>query len=245
VTFHAFQADGYLVDLDGTLLCGGALLPGARWLVENLRDRFVIVSNDAEHTPNALSHKLSTLGVIIDPDVIILAGTTAIDMLAQEMPGARVMLLASPALQQYARRRGLRLATAGGDVILVGRDRWFTYEKLARAARAAAEGIPLWLACADAAHRGPSGEPVPETGAIGAAIAAAAGVGISCVVGKPEPTLFERACARLRSPPDRVIMIGDNPETDGAGARALGMPFIEVGPGEIGPHLFERETERA
>lgn len=226
-------------------MSGGVLLPGARWLVENLGDRLVIVSNDAEHLPDALSHALLRLGVDLDPDAIVLAGTTAIEEAAERYPGARVMLLMSPELKAYARGKGLRPATGACDLVLVGRDRSFTYHRLARAAAAVAGGVPLWLSCPDTSHRGPAGEPVPEAGAIAAAIMAAAGISRCHVVGKPEPVLFEKACARLGLPPDRVVMIGDNRATDGAGAQALGMPFVHVRPGDLGPGLFEPTAERA
>ncbi|MBU1176423.1 MAG: HAD-IA family hydrolase [Alphaproteobacteria bacterium] len=226
-------------------MSGGVLLPGARWLVENLGDRMVIVSNDAEHMPDALSHVLSGLGVDLDPDDIVLAGTTAIEEAAKHFSGARAMLMMSPELKDFAREKGLRPTTEDCDLVLVGRDRSFTYDSLARAAAAIAGGVPLWLSCPDTSHRGPAGEPVPEAGAIGAAIMAAAGVSICHVVGKPEPVLFEKACARLGLPPDRVVMIGDNRATDGAGAEALGMSFVEVRPGELGPGLFEPAAERA
>ncbi len=238
MTFRALEYDGYLVDLDGTLVSAGALLPGARWLVDKFADAMMVVSNDAEHTPDELSLKLSALGLAIPAEAIVLAGATAIDEMVRMAPGARVMLLTSASLARYARQKGLRPSSTRCDFVLVGRDRRLSYARLARAARAVAEGVPMWMACPDTSHRGPSGEPVPETGAIAAAVMAAAGVSSCHVVGKPEPTLFEIACTRLESRPDRVLMIGDNPDTDGIGARTLGMDFLEVRPGDLGPGLF-------
>ena len=239
MTFRAFEYDGYLVDLDGTLVSAGAPLLGARWLVDNLADAMMIVSNDAEHTPDELSQKLAKLGLAVAADAIVLAGATAIDELARIAPGARVMLLTSSSLARYARQKGLRPSNARCDFVLIGRDKRLSYARLARAARAVAEGVPMWMACPDTSHRGSSGEPVPETGAIAAAVMAAAGVSDCHVVGKPEPELFEIACLRLGLRPDRVLMIGDNPATDGNGAAKLGMDFLEVQPGDLGPGLFE------
>ncbi|WBB80394.1 HAD family hydrolase [Micromonospora sp. WMMD882] len=47
---------------------------------------------------------------------------------------------------------------------------------------------------------------------------------LSCEQGavKPEPELFERACAELGVPPGRTLFVGDDPVKDGAAAR-LGM----------------------
>ncbi len=44
--------------------------------------------------------------------------------------------------------------------------------------------------------------------------------------GKPDPRLFEAALASLGLPPDEVIVIGDSPEKDLAGAKAAGLRRI-------------------
>lgn len=234
--------DGYLIDFDGTLVSGQRAMPGAQWLLSALQERFVIVSNDAEHTPAQLSRGLLRLGMRVKPDKIVLAGTTAIDRLAAQRPRARVMMLASVALKRYALRCGLRLADEDCEVVYLGRDRKFNYAKLAAAARATASGAKLIIACPDGSHRGPNGEPVPETGALAAAILASVGDVEHEVIGKPEPHLFRAGCRRLNLPPERIAVIGDNPATDGAGAKRLGMAFVHVEPGDLGPGMFALET---
>jgi HAD superfamily hydrolase (TIGR01509 family) len=74
---------------------------------------------------------------------------------------------------------------------------------------------------------------VPEAGALAAAVMAASGVTRHICVGKPEPLLFEAACHRLGIAPREAIMIGDNADTDGEGARRLGMAFVQVRNGDI------------
>ncbi|MBM9536246.1 HAD-IA family hydrolase [Desulfobulbus alkaliphilus] len=44
--------------------------------------------------------------------------------------------------------------------------------------------------------------------------------------GKPEPWFFEDICHRLQVPPNCCLLIGDNLETDIAGARRVGMKTI-------------------
>jgi FMN phosphatase YigB (HAD superfamily) len=41
--------------------------------------------------------------------------------------------------------------------------------------------------------------------------------------------LFHRACEVLGISPDQAVMIGDNPDTDIKGARALGMGAVLIG----------------
>lgn len=227
------NAKGYLIDLDGTLLSGNHLLPDAKWLLEQVKGRFMLVSNNAEHTPQQLSRRLKRLGLNVDAGHIVLAGTAAIERLASDLPGAGLLLIGSPALQRYARNKGLVLTNHRPDAVLVTRDRHFSYRKIALAAEAIRQGAALYVAAPDLSHPGPNGEPIPETGALAAAIISCAGYCEATVIGKPEPALFEMACARLNILPEQAMMIGDNPQTDGLGATRLNMAFRHVINGQI------------
>jgi HAD superfamily hydrolase (TIGR01450 family) len=228
VTELDLAARGYLIDLDGTLISGKTVLPDARALLGAVAGRYVLVSNNAEHTPNQLSRMLRSIGLTIASDRIVLAGTAAVDSIAAVSPGASLMLLGSPALKHYARRKGLRLDAPKPDIVLITRDRHFSYLKLAAAAKALSDGAVFYVAAPDLNHPGVNGEPVPETGALAAAILACAGPRDYTVIGKPERILFEMACATLGADFGNVIMIGDNPQTDGLGAQRLGMRFHHV-----------------
>jgi len=45
---------------------------------------------------------------------------------------------------------------------------------------------------------------------------------------KPDPVTFETICQRLGVPPESVVYVGDKPDTDIAGAAAIGMIPIQV-----------------
>jgi ribonucleotide monophosphatase NagD (HAD superfamily) len=62
---------------------------------------------------------------------------------------------------------------------------------------------------------------VPGTGSILAALAAASGVQ-PVIAGKPESTMYDIALDRLNLPASRVLVVGDRPETDIAGAQKIG-----------------------
>ena len=227
------SAGGYLIDLDGTLISGGKLLPDAHWLIEQTRGRHVVMSNNAEHTPRGLSRALHAIDLAIAPEDIVLAGTCAVDEIAAAHPGCSLMLLGSPALKAYARSRGLATNRRHADVVLVARDRSFTYAKLAAAAEALHAGARLYVAAPDLSHPGPNGQPVPETGALAAALAACSGVQPHRIIGKPQRAMFELGRRKLGVEFADMVMIGDNPKTDGLGAISLGMQFHLVQDGFI------------
>lgn len=227
------DARGALVDLDGTLVTGRSLVAGAGRLLAVLEGRFAVVSNDAEHTPAELAHTLGGLGLVVPEERIVLAGAATLDLVAAETPGAGIMLLGSPALVGYARRLGLDPDAQHPDVVVVGRDRQFSFARLAAAANAVRAGAALLVANPDRTHPGRNGLVVPETGALASAILACTGPVLHRVIGKPEPALFLAGLALLGLEPAQAVMIGDNPETDGLGAERLGMRFLLVRAGEL------------
>ncbi len=227
------QGRGFLVDLDGTLVSGTTVLPDARRLLDAIVGRFAILSNNAEHTPLQLARMLRRLGLRVPEDRIVLAGTAALDVVAIEWPGARILLLGSAALQNYARRLGLRPGEAPAEVVVVARDRHFSYARLAAAANAARAGAALVVCNPDRTHPGLNGAVVPETGALFSSVLACAGPVGYRVIGKPEAALFRAGMALLGTSAAETVMIGDNPETDGVGAERLGMGFVHVRGGRL------------
>lgn len=234
---------GWLVDLDGTLVRGGQALPGAQAFLDATEGRFVIVSNDAEHTPLELSRGLKRMGLAAGPRRIVLAGATALDEIAVVRPGARILMLTSKSLMVHARDLGLMPVQARPDIVFLGRDRHFSYERLMVAANAVRDGAELVAANPDLVHPGAGGAIVPETGALLAALLACTGPVGHRIVGKPEPALFEAGLKLLGLPKRAVMMIGDNPATDGAGARRCGLRYFELREG-VFPGMTGRQPLR-
>lgn len=210
-------------------------MPGAPAFLEACAGRFAVVSNNAEHTPAELANDLRRMGLDIPADRIVLAGAFALDDIAMRQPGARVLMLASKGLARHARERGLQPVQVRPDVVFLGRDRQFSHARLALAANAVRAGCELVVANPDLVHPGPGGTVVPETGALLAALLACTGPVDFRLVGKPEPTLFAAGLALLGLPKRVVAMLGDNPRTDGEGARGFGLRYVEITDG-VFPH---------
>ena len=60
---------------------------------------------------------------------------------------------------------------------------------------------------------------------------------------KPHPTIFQAALDRLGVPAEDAVMVGDSPEEDVEGARALGMQAILVDRDDRHPELDDRLTD--
>ena len=232
MNLSAYEA--VLCDLDGCLISGDLVLPGAVELLDAHRDRLCIVSNNSTDTAETLQRRLTAMGLTIAADRILLAGERAVHWIAREFPGSSVEIYGSTAIRDCARRLGLEQNNGAADTVLLTRDTGFTYDSLQRLVAAVAQGARLVVANTDATHPGSDGLPVPETGALLAAVRTCLPDVAIEVIGKPTPELLRAALERAGTRPDRAVMVGDNPATDGEGARRLGLAFVHVDPARGG-----------
>lgn len=223
------EAAALFLDWDGCVMIGNTIVPAARALLARHSGRIVVLSNDSTHLPEDFSRILAASGIVLAPDRIVLAGAEAVRVAAQ-WKGARTLLLGSAQLKGHARQMGLKLVRDAPDQILLTRDMRFSYAALSVAINALHRGADLIVANGDLTHPGPGGSLVPETGALLAAILACVPGASIRTVGKPGPLLFSRACEVAGVSPQQAVMIGDNPATDGQGARDYGIFPVLVGP---------------
>lgn len=223
-----------LIDVDGCLIAGAIALPGAAVFIDRYRDKLTLVTNNSTDTAIGLSHRLSGLGLEVDPNSICLAGEEAIRVAREQFDGARVMMLANDMMQDAAQAAGLHLVTSTPEVLVVCRDTTLTWEKLSNAVLAIDAGCPVILANEDITHPGETG-PAIETGAIYALLNACAQPSRLISIGKPHPAFYKRVLGSIS--PENAVMIGDNPLTDIAGADRLGIPSILIGqhPAAVAP----------
>lgn len=220
------QKAAVLADLDGCLISGAQLLPHALNLFDRCGDRLWIVSNNSSDTADTLAARLALMGFALNAAQIVLAGEETIRRVAQERPGQRVSVHAAEPLCALARQLGLITDHSAPDVAILGRDPGFCLASLTRLTAQVARGLPLILTNPDLNHPDPEGHPVPETGALLAALTAAVpGLSIP-TIGKPQPDLLQLALARAGVAAADAVFIGDTPETDGAAARAAGVEFV-------------------
>jgi HAD superfamily hydrolase (TIGR01450 family) len=221
-----------ILDLDGTLMREREPVAGAAHLLRAYHDRYVVVSNNSTHTAGQMARRLRSAGLAVAADRLVLAGEMTIRYLRERHPDARVMLRASGALRRYALQSGCRLVDDDADIVVLALDKRFGYAALESVTRQLTRGARLVVSNTDASHPGPGGCVVPETGALMQAVMMSAGCQPMHVVGKPGPAMFEEGLRRLGRPPEEVLVIGDNPDTDALGAVRAGLRYLLVGDGE-------------
>ncbi|CAN5156635.1 HAD-IIA family hydrolase [soil metagenome] len=216
-----------LLDWDGCVATQNVPSAGAISFLHRAAGRIAILSNNSTHLPQDIASILADHGVDLPPERILLAGAQTILHLRRSERAT--LLLASLRMRMFARSVGINLVCQRPDQIVLMRDTAFTYDRLEQVVEAIEQGAKLIVANADRSHPGVGGRLVPETGALLAAIRECVPYVAPEVIGKPGPILFEQACALLGARPENAVMIGDNPETDGKGAMAVGIRSILIG----------------
>jgi NagD protein len=67
------QLKSYLIDMDGVLLKGSTIIPGADRFIERLESQkaeYLVLTNNPMYTPGDLAHRLQTIGLDIPAERI-------------------------------------------------------------------------------------------------------------------------------------------------------------------------------
>ncbi|ACT60170.1 HAD-IIA family hydrolase [Hirschia baltica] len=225
------EAKGYLVDWDGCCAIENSIVPSAEKFLRFNHARTAIVSNNSSNTIAEFQYVLQKSGIFMRSEQIILAGIESIKR-AVELESKRTLVLGSLSMRAAARAHGLTLENEDVDLVILMRDTRFNYQRLERAVNAILNGARLIISNPDLTHPGVDGRVKPETGALLAALGAC--IDLSSVeleiIGKPSQIIFDKGCKSIDLESSEVVMFGDNPVTDIAGAKAFGMHSILASP---------------
>lgn len=219
-----------LVDLDGVVVRGRVPIGGAARFFREAAEAglgWLILTNQSAPTRAELVAQLRRIGIDARArDILCGAEMAAMKVAEIAGPGARVLAVGEAGLREALRAAGLRLVRTGADVVVVGLDRSFSYDKLARAASEVRRGAALVGTTPDALIPSARGV-VPGGGPLIAAVALAARV-TPVLVGKPSVDVVRMALARLGAVPRRTAIVGDSLATDVAAGRAAGLLTVLV-----------------
>lgn len=235
---------GVLLDAYGVLIDARGALPGAARLIDELRRRGVpwsVVTNDASRSATTYAARFAGLGLAIDAAHVVTSGSLMPACFARLPRGTRVLVLGTADSKAYVEAGGgVVVDLAPGvdiDAIAVCDDAGFPFLTgmeiaVSAAVRAidAGRAVSLVLPNPDLVYPKGGGELGITAGGMALVIetvlARRFGARAPKFVhlGKPAPAIFEAACARLGlTDRSQVVMVGDQLETDIAGARAAGL----------------------
>jgi HAD superfamily hydrolase (TIGR01458 family) len=215
--------DGLVIDIDGTLLVHDVAVPGAAELLARCTRRAVpyrLVTNTTRRSRASTAAALRRAGLDV-PDELVLQPAVLARRLILDSGRRRAGLLVPEEVR--ADLAGIEADSHAPDWVLVGDiGRRFNFATLNGAFRWLRGGARLL-----ALHKNPCWSPsaeegwVLDAGAFVAALEYAAGVSAE-VVGKPSPAFFHLAVRDMGLEASRVLVVGDDVESDGRGGASAG-----------------------
>jgi phospholysine phosphohistidine inorganic pyrophosphate phosphatase len=235
---------GVLFDLDGTVYQDGRAIPGAAEALETLRRArtpFRFTTNTTRRPRTALAERLRGMGIEACPEEILSAPAAAAGWLRTRGATRVQLLLAQDTWEEFA---ALEIVDRSPEVVVVGDlgEGW-TFPLLDQAFRNLMEGAEL-LAIQRNRYWHTRGGLSLDAGPFVTALEYASGKAAT-LAGKPSPVFFAAAARELGVPPGRIAVVGDDLESDVAGARAAGMIGVAVRTGKYRPQDEEQAAEAA
>lgn len=211
---------GLLLDISGVLYSGEHEIPGAVQAVARCRARGIpirFLTNTTRRPKRLIVERLTHFGFQPSAEDVITPSQVACEWLKET--GHSPHLLVHPDLCEDFDTVG----TGHSFAVVVGdAGRFFDYEMLNAAFRKLEQGAPLLALASNRVFRDTDGLLSLDAGAFVHGLEYAAQVEAK-TIGKPAPAFFVAGADSMGLPPAQVTMIGDDAESDVAGALAAGI----------------------
>jgi NagD protein len=223
------KAKDYLIDMDGVLVSGSRLIPGADDFITRIKARkseYLVLTNNPIYTPGDLSHRLRSVGLDVPPSRIFTSAIAAARFLDSQRPDGKAFVIGESGLTDAIHRVGYVITDIEPDYVVLGETLSYDLKLITQAVRLIAAGARFVATNPD-----PSGPVedglVPACGAMAALIEKATGVA-PFFVGKPNPLMIRSALNHLGLHSENTVMIGDRMDTDIVSGVETGLETVLV-----------------
>jgi NagD protein len=223
------QPKNYLIDMDGVLISGRTIIPGADRFIERLGARqakYLVLTNTPIYTPGDLAHRLRTMGLDIPAERVFTSAMATANFLQSQRPNGTAFVVGESGLTEAIHGIGYVITDRDPDYVVLGETDSYNLALISQAIRLVAGGARFIATNPDPS--GPSEEGlVPACGAMAALIEKASGVS-PFFVGKPNPLMMRTALNYLGVHSENTVMVGDRMDTDIVAGVQSGMETILV-----------------
>lgn len=205
----------YLIDMDGVLISGNTLIPGADQFIQRLRSRdarFLLLTNNPRQTPRDLAFKLQMVGLDIDSSNIYNSAMATAHFLQAQRPGGTAYVIGESGLTSALHDVGYIITEHRPDYVVLGETPNYSFDQVSKAVQLILAGSRFIATNPDATGPTESGI-VPACGAMAALIEKATGIA-PFFIGKPNPLMMRSALNYLGVHSEDTFMIGDRMDTD-------------------------------
>ncbi len=238
------RAEGILLDVDGTLLdVDDVALPGVVDAVASLVERgyrLRYLTNTTRRPRAEVARRLRDAGFPVADDALFTAPVAAAHWLARQGINRVALFVADETLADFA---GFTRDDESPEAVVIGDlGSGWDAERLNAAFKPVLSGARLVALQKNRWWHSALG-PALDAGAYVAALEYAAGAEAK-VLGKPSPDFFGLAAQSLNLDNQRIVVVGDDVDTDIAGAAAAGMRGVLVRTGKFREDTLARAKRR-
>ena len=223
------EKKSFLIDMDGVLVSGRKLIPGADQFIETMKSKgikFLILTNNSIYTQVDLAHRLQVIGIDVDADHIFTSAlATAYFMKSQKETG-NAFVIGEAGLNVAVHNAGYILTPDNPDYVVLGETFDYNFRQVTKAVQLIMAGASFLATNPDPTGPSESGI-VPACGAMASLIEKASGRS-PFFCGKPNPFMMRSALNHLGVHSEDTIMVGDRMDTDVVAGIQSGMETILV-----------------
>jgi NagD protein len=226
----------YLIDMDGVLVRGTEIVPGADGFIDRLQasgTEYLVLTNNPLYTPGDLAHRLHTIGLNVPAERIFTSALATGRFLQGQgticpPDGARgtAYVLGESGLTEAVHAAGYVITATNPDYVVLGETHSYSFDLITQGIRLIMAGSRFIATNPDPSGPGDGGA-VPACGAMAALIERATGVS-PFFIGKPNPFMMRAALNFLGVHSEDTVMIGDRMDTDIVAGVESGMDTILV-----------------
>jgi NagD protein len=205
----------YLTDMDGVLVTGTRMIPGADRFITALQNKnipYLVLTNNPMYTRRDLAHRLENIGLMVPPEQIFTSAMATAYFLDSQRPNGTAYVIGDSGLTEAVHAVGYVITDINPDYVILGETTTYNYEMLTKAIRLINAGSRFVATNPDVSGPSESGL-VPACGAVAALIEKATGKA-PFFVGKPNPLMMRTALNYLGIHSEETMMIGDRMDTD-------------------------------
>lgn len=204
-----------LTDMDGVLVRGRTIIPGAVEFIQRLKAeerKYLVLTNNSIYPPAILAHRLSRIGLEVPVESIHTSALATAQFLHTQRPGGSAYIIGEEGLREALEDIHYQITDEAPDYVVLGETTDYNFDRITHAIRLILGGARFIATNPDVT--GPSEEGiVPATGAVAKLIETATGVS-PYFIGKPNPLMIRTALKRLGEHSQNTVMIGDRMDTD-------------------------------
>ena len=230
---------GVLCDVDGTLLAGDRAIPGGPRTLERFDAAGIVyrlTTNTTRRSRRAVADALNEAGYRVSEERVLNPAALARSRILASGSRRAALLVAPGAERDFD---GVEAVDRDPDWVVLGDlGPAFDWDVMQRAFAWIRGGARLLALQKNRYWDAGDGEMRIDAGAFVSGLEYSAGVEAE-LAGKPSPHFFAEAVASLELPAVRVLVVGDDVSTDGAGGARCGCKTATVRTGKFAPGQLE------